>query len=117
LNRLVRENHVSNGSFIGIGNVEKAEIGFFVGGGKYSVATCDGPLEVSSCVGNVALEGTAPFVHAHIAVADRQGRAYAGHLMPGCVVDATFEVVLHAYEELDLKRELDPATGLFLLDT
>ena len=117
LNKLVRDNHISSGSFIGIGSVQKAEIGFFAGDGKYSVVTCNGPLEVSSCIGNVASKEGVPFVHAHICLADRQGKAFAGHLMPGCIVDATFEVVVHEYEGLDVKRKLDSATGLFLLDT
>ncbi len=28
------------------------------------------------------------FVHAHITLADRKGRAYGGHLMPGTMVFA-----------------------------
>lgn len=36
--------------------------------------------------------------------------------MPGCGVDATSEVVLHAYEGLTLERKLDAATKLYLLD-
>ena len=117
LNKLVGDNHISSGSFIGIGSVQRAEIGFFVGNGKYSVVTCNGPLEVSSCVGNVASKEGTPFVHAHICLADRQGKAFGGHLMQGCIVDATFEVLVHEFEGLDLRRKLDSTTGLFLLDT
>jgi uncharacterized protein len=116
LNQMVRDNHVFSGSFLAIGSVEKAEIGFYVGDGQYSTTSCSGPLEVSSCIGNVSSKQGAPFVHAHISLADKEGKAYGGHLMPGCTVDATFEVVLHAYERLDLERRLDRATKLYLLD-
>jgi hypothetical protein len=117
LNQLVRDNRVSSGSFSAIGNVEKAEVGFFVGDGRYSTISCKGPLEVCSCIGNVATKEHSPFVHAHISLADKQGRMYGGHLMPGCIVDVTFEVVLHAYEGMNLERKLDPSTRLYLLVT
>jgi hypothetical protein len=117
LNQLVHENHVSAGSLTAIGSVEKAEVGFFVGNGRYLTISCSGPLEVSSCVGNVSSKQGVPFVHAHISLADKQGKGYGGHLMTGCIVDPTFEVILHAYDDLDLGRELDPLTKLYLLDT
>lgn len=117
LNELVRQNRVTAGSFIAIGAAEKATVGFFVGGGRYSTVSLNGPFEVLSCVGNVGLKEDAPFVHAHITFADKEGRTWGGHLMPGCTVDATFEVVLQAYDGLGLSRKFDPATELFLLDT
>jgi predicted DNA-binding protein with PD1-like motif len=75
-----------------------------------------GPLEIVSCVGNVSLKEDAPFVHAHITLSDKEGRTYGGHLMPGTTVGATFEVTLHAYDEMKLVRKLDPTTKLFMLD-
>lgn len=92
-------------------------MGFFVGEGHYSTVSLDGPLEVLFCVGNVGLKDGLPFVHAHMTLADTNGRSYGGHLMPGCTVDATFEVILQVYDGLDLVRKLDPRTKLFLLDT
>ena len=117
LNKLISQNRVGAGSFTALGAVEKATIGFFMGNGQYSTVSVDGPLEVLSCIGNISLKEGAPFVHAHIALADRTGRTYGGHLMAGCIVDATFEVNLQTYEHTELKRSLDPATNLFLLDT
>lgn len=76
LNQLVRDNGVFSGSLTAIGNVENAEVGFYVGDGRYSTASCPGPLEVTSCTGNVASKGGVPFVHAHISLADRQGRVW-----------------------------------------
>lgn len=116
LNGLVRQLQVFAGSFTAIGAVERATVGYFIGDGKYIQISLEGPLEVVSCVGNVSSKEGVPFVHAHITLSDREGRAYGGHLMPGCRVGATFEVALHAYDDIEMRRTLDPATKLFLLN-
>lgn len=116
LNELVRKNQVNAGSLTAIGTVEKASVGFFLGDGQYSTVAIDGPLEIVSCFGNVSVKDNQPFVHAHIILSDRNGRTYGGHLMPGCLVDATLEVTVQAYDGIDLVRKQDPKTRLFLLD-
>jgi len=117
LNDLVLRNRVSAGSFTAIGTVEKATVGYFMGSGKYSNITLQGPLEIVSCLGNVSLKEGAPFVHAHIMLSDKEARTYGGHLMPGTTVGATFELTLHSYDHIELRRKIDPETKLFLLDT
>lgn len=117
LTDLVRRNNISAGSFTALGAVDKACVGFFRGNGEYSQIQMNGPLEILSCIGNVSLKEGAPFVHTHITMSDDKGRTYGGHVMPGCVVGATFEVTLHAYTGMDLRRERDDQTKLYLLDT
>ena len=117
LNQFVLENGITAANFTALGAVEKASVGFFVGGGQYSTVVYDGPLEVLSCVGNVSLKEGKPFIHGHLTIADKKGNAYGGHLQPGCIVSATFEVTMLVYEGVDLVRKLDSATKLYLLDT
>jgi predicted DNA-binding protein with PD1-like motif len=117
LNELVGRNHVSAGSFTALGAAEKATVGYFLGDGEYSNISLQGPLEVLSCVGNVSLKEDLPFVHAHITLSDKNANAYGGHLMPGTIVGATFEVTLHVYDGMKLIRKLDSTTRIFLLDT
>jgi hypothetical protein len=118
LNELVVQSKVTAGSFTALGAVNKASVGFFVGAGRYSTVSIEGPLEIVSCVGNVSLkDDDLPFVYAHIRLADNKGMSYGGQLMPGCTVGATFEVTLHAYDAINLVRKLDSETGLYLLDT
>lgn len=117
LNDLVLRNQVSAGSFTAIGAVEKATVGYFVGSGKYSNISLQGPLEIVSCLGNVSMKEGAPFVHAHITLADKEGKTYGGHLMPGTTVGAAFELTLHSYDGIELTRKFDSKTKLFLLDT
>jgi predicted DNA-binding protein with PD1-like motif len=117
LTDLARTHQVSAGSFMGIGAVEKANVGNFKGDGQYETVEIAGPLEVTSCVGNISLKEGQPFIHAHITLADREGRAYGGHMMPGCIVSATFEITLQIYSDKEVLRKLDPGTKLFLLET
>lgn len=115
LNELVRRRHVTAADLSAIGAVSNAVVGYFIGQGRYSPITLDGPLEIVSCMGNVSLKENQPFVHAHISLSNAEGSVYGGHLLPGCTVGATFEATLHVHEE-KLTRTLDPNTGLFLLD-
>jgi hypothetical protein len=117
LSQLARVNGITAASFTALGAVEKACVGFLAENDEYSTVSYDGPLEVLSCVGNVSLKEGEPFIHAHIAIADKEGNAYGGHLMPGCIVSATFEVTLLVYEGMNLVRKLDSERKLFLLDT
>lgn len=117
LTQLVLQQQVSAGSFTALGAVERATVGYFTGNGNYSSISLQGPLEILSCVGNVSLKEGSPFVHAHITLSDKEGRAYGGHLMPGCKVGATFEFTLQAYDDIKLQRKFDAKTRLFLMDT
>ena len=67
-----------------------------------------------SLVGNVALDAGEPRVHAHVVVARYDGSALGGHLLGG-TVDPTLEVMI-VESPATLRRRLDPATGLALLD-
>lgn len=67
----------------------------------------EGPFEILSLVGTLSPDGP----HLHVALADAHGATWGGHLLPGCVVHTTAEVVVQPLEHLRFARELDPATG------
>ncbi len=75
------------------------------GGAKHG--TWQGPFEIVAVTGTLSQDGG----HLHLAVADRQGRTFGGHLAEGCTVRTTVEVVLAADDRLVFAREHDPATG------
>ena len=87
--------------------------------GSLTVATLrlanqDGPteyrghFEIVSLVGTLSATGGS---HLHLAVADSTGRTLGGHLLAGCRVYTTAEIVLVALPELDFTRETDPTFG------
>jgi predicted DNA-binding protein with PD1-like motif len=48
--------------------------------------------------------------HLHLAISDSTGRTIGGHLVDGNLVYTTMEIVIGVLEDLDFRRELDPAS-------
>jgi predicted DNA-binding protein with PD1-like motif len=75
------------------------------GAGRRSAT--EGLFEIVSLVGTLGLAG----VHLHLSASDGDGRTVGGHLISGCVVRTTAEVVLAHDDRLVFDREPDPETG------
>jgi uncharacterized protein len=73
----------------------------------------DAALEIISCTGNVSLKEGHPFVHAHILLADEQGKSLGGHLFSETIVYAG-EICLQELVGPPLERVYDQTTGLML---
>ncbi|OGC05932.1 hypothetical protein A2526_02115 [candidate division WOR-1 bacterium RIFOXYD2_FULL_36_8] len=101
------------GTFSLIGAVKRAKLGYYDQKEKQYVASInlDKKLEISSCMGNVSLKDNRPIVHAHITLADFDGKAFGGHLMPGTEVFAA-EFFIQELTGGELVRNKDNATGL-----
>ena len=69
-----------------------------------------GPLELITLSGTLAPAARGG-VHLHASVADAQGVVRGGHVMPGCVVRTTAEIVLALLPGWSFGREVDAATG------
>jgi predicted DNA-binding protein with PD1-like motif len=104
LSKLVKAEGVELGALSGIGALRKAAVGIFdVEKKEYIVNKFDGEMEICALTGNVSLKEGEPFVHAHLALSDRQGRAFGGHTMPGCEIFVA-EVILWELEGARLER-------------
>lgn len=66
-----------------------------------------GHFEIVSLVGTLSTNGS----HLHLAIADSTGRTLGGHLLDGCRIYTTAEIVLGELPELEFRRELDPTSG------
>jgi predicted DNA-binding protein with PD1-like motif len=67
----------------------------------------NGPLELLMLSGTLSADGA----HLHASVADSHGAVKGGHLMPGCIVRTTCEVVIALLPGWEFRRQLDAATG------
>ncbi len=68
-----------------------------------------------SLAGNVSrLKDDTVVVHAHAVMSDENGNCYGGHVLKGCIVSVTLEVVILELEK-KLLRDRDARTGLNLL--
>lgn len=65
------------------------------------------PLELLMLSGTLSPDGA----HLHASVADEHGDVRGGHLLPGCVVRTTAEIVIALLPGWEFRRELDAATG------
>lgn len=67
----------------------------------------DGPLELLTLSGTVGTAG----LHLHASVADADGGVRGGHVMAGCIVRTTAEIVVGVLAEWTFERKVDDATG------
>ncbi|MFQ6087119.1 MAG: PPC domain-containing DNA-binding protein [Candidatus Bathyarchaeia archaeon] len=111
--KTARKGRIKAGFFVLIGTLKKAKLGFFHQG-RYQPIEIAEPLEIVSCTGNISIKENKPLVHTHIAVSNRKGEVFGGHVLPGCIVAATGELVLIEAVDVELQRKLDEKTQLYL---
>ena len=66
----------------------------------------NGPFEILSLNGTLSIDG----VHLHICISDTNGKTLGGHLLDGCMIHTTCELVIGELLNTFFNRELDPAT-------
>lgn len=74
---------------------------------KASGSDINEPVELLMLSGTLSADGA----HLHGSVADANGAVRGGHIMPGCIVRTTAEVVIALLPGWEFRRELDAATG------
>lgn len=109
------EQRISAARFTAVGGFSEATLGYFVWEQRdYEQIPIDEQVEVLSVLGDIALDGDEPIVHAHVTVGHRGGRVSGGHLLRA-IVRPTLEVML---DELPahLQKSIDPAAHIPLID-
>lgn len=70
------------------------------------VTAFPGHMEIVSLVGTLSPDG----VHLHLSVADKTGATLGGHLVEGCRIYTTAELVIGEAVNLQFHRVIDPQT-------
>jgi len=65
-----------------------------------------GHFEIVSLTGTVSINGS----HLHISLSDSTGKTIGGHLMDGCSIYTTAEIVILSSDDFIFKREKDGTT-------
>ena len=65
-----------------------------------------GHFEIVSLTGTVSQNGS----HIHISISDSTGKTIGGHLLEGCKIYTTAEIVILSSNEYEFKREKDGST-------
>jgi predicted DNA-binding protein with PD1-like motif len=117
LTRIAAENRVRCGRVEAIGAAIRARAGYYdQSDRKYGYLEWNEPMEILALTGNISEKAEAPgkpFVHAHVTLADEQGRAFGGHLVEGIVVFAAEFCIMEIVGPQPVRRP-DEATGLAL---
>ena len=75
--------------------------------GATGVFEIQGPLAIVSATGTICSDG----MHVHVSVSDETGRTIGGHLLPGCTIGSTVEIVIGTILGIKFSRHLDSSTG------
>lgn len=109
LERLTEQHGLRAGCILsGVGSLTRARLRMAGAlGDVETFATFDEPVEIVSLAGTLGLGG----LHVHISLARRDGSCVGGHLVHGCIVNTTTELVIGELAEVEFRRPPDPATG------
>ena len=115
LTNFAKENDLSAASLTAIGAFREATLGYFDWERKeYDEIPVEEQVEVLSMVGDVALKGEDPQLHAHVVLGRRDGSTVGGHLLEA-YVRPTLEIILTESPE-HLQKRTDEETGLALIE-
>lgn len=64
-------------------------------------------FEIVSLVGTLSINGS----HLHLAISDHNGLVRGGHLLDGCLIFTTAEIVIAVFDDVTYLREFDDVTG------
>jgi len=105
IERLGEEHHVEAGCILSaVGSLTTATLRL---AGAQTFAKFTGPFEIVSLSGTVSPSGA----HLHLSMAGADGNAIGGHLVHGCVIHTTVEIVLADMTGVRFLRLPDAVTG------
>lgn len=115
IKRSAEESGIKAGMFTLIGALRNVVLACYEKG-EYKYTHLDGPLEIASCMGNIAVDEKGEvIIHAHLVVSNVKGEAFGGHLSKGSHVGPTAELMIIEAAGVHLQRAFDDNTKLRLL--
>lgn len=105
LDRLVEEHQIEAACILTcVGSLTTAALRF---ANQETVARLDGHFEIVSLTGVMSRHGS----HYHIAIADEKGTSYGAHLLDGCKIYTTAEIIIGIITDCSFQRTFDTQTG------
>jgi predicted DNA-binding protein with PD1-like motif len=101
---LLASGHAAGFVLQGIGSLNVAQLRY---AGQPQPVALHGDLEILTLAGSIAADGA----HLHMSVSDAQGRIFGGHVVAGCIVRTTAELLLALLPGQRFTREHDARTG------
>ena len=109
LERLTRELSLGAGCIVScVGSLSQARLRMPGAAGEAEAfRTFEGPMEIVSLAGTLGPDGP----HVHMSLARADGACIGGHLVAGCIVHTTAELVIGELQGVEFRRLPDAATG------
>src|ERR1044071_9174400 len=105
LEKFARERKLQAGLIVtAVGSLTKAGLRF---ADQSGATQFEGKFEIVSLVGTLSPDGP----HLHVSISDKTGRTIGGHLVEGCKVYTTVELVIGEIEGVRFTREQDAESG------
>jgi uncharacterized protein len=99
IDAIVREKKIEAGCILsGVGSLTHVVLRF---ANREYHSEYDGHFEIVSITGTVSIHGS----HLHISISDGDGKTMGGHLVPGCRIYTTAEIVIAVFADVVYKRE------------
>lgn len=113
--RFAEDQRLSAASFTAVGALSSVRLGWFSWETKQyePSVTVDEQVELLSLIGDIALRGGEPVVHAHAVIGKKDGTAHGGHLLRA-LIRPTCELVL-TESPAHLQKFVDPESGVALI--
>jgi predicted DNA-binding protein with PD1-like motif len=109
IKRIAEENHFPSACINNaVGSLSKLRVRTDVQNGKPVIKEY-GKVEIVSLIGTIGKNGG--HLHIHIAGGQTDGIVVGGHLVDGCIVHTTVELMLLVMNDMEFRTELDPKTG------
>lgn len=87
-----------------VGSLRRAVLRF---ANQSEASELEGKFEIVSLTGTLSKYGS----HYHISISDGEGRTWGAHLLEGCHIYTTAEIVIVELSGISFLREFDSATG------
>jgi len=105
LKNFVEENNIQSGFILtAVGSLNQATLRF---ANQDNYQVFKEQFELVSLVGTLSLHG----IHLHICISDKNGKTIGGHLVEGCIIYTTAEIVIGTSEDFLFMRAVDQNTG------
>lgn len=105
IEHIIRQNNIRAGCILSaVGSLTHAALRL---ANREQATHFNSPFEIVSATGTVSTNGC----HLHLAISDSEGHTVGGHLVPGCTIYTTAEVVLAVFPHLTYRREPCPLSG------
>ena len=105
IERLVTQYHIRAGWIVTcVGSLSNYSLRF---ANQETASEGTGHFEILSLVGTLSISGC----HLHICISDHTGATTGGHLLEGCTIYTTAELIVGSDQQFIFEREIDKETG------